>query len=42
MRFKELPKFGSVMPKDVVLGAAKLAIEFETKLGNHLEQLKGL
>ncbi|GAB1603422.1 probable cytosolic oligopeptidase A [Argonauta hians] len=40
MKFTDIPKFGSITPKDVVLGAAKRAIEFETKLGNHLEHLK--
>lgn len=40
MRFQEHPKFGAITPQDVVLGCAKLAIIFETKLGNHIETLK--
>ena len=41
MRFKEHPKFSAITPQDIVLGCAKLAIVFETKLGNHIKNLKG-
>ena len=41
MRTDQLPKFSEITPKKSVAACAKLAIEYETKLENHVESLTG-
>ncbi|KAL5018692.1 hypothetical protein ScPMuIL_004414 [Solemya velum] len=40
MRIGELPQFSTITPDNVITGCAKLAIEYETRLGNQLDKLK--
>ncbi|XP_064606141.1 uncharacterized protein LOC135471020 [Liolophura sinensis] len=40
MRVADFPDFQSVTPDKIITGCAKLAIEYETYLGKHLEDLK--
>ncbi|XP_059139670.1 oligopeptidase A-like [Physella acuta] len=42
MRTDQLPQFSEITPKKCVAACAKLAIEFETKLESHIENLKDL
>lgn len=42
MRVADLPDFQSITPDKIITGCAKLAIEYETYLGKHLEDLKGI
>lgn len=41
MRTDQLPQFSEITPKKCVAACAKLAIEYETKLESHIENLKG-
>ena len=40
MQFRQMPKFSAINPERCVTGCAKLAIQYETQLGNHIESLK--
>ncbi|KAK7090573.1 uncharacterized protein [Littorina saxatilis] len=42
MQFHETPRFSAITPERCVTGCAKLAIQFETQLGNHIETLKDI
>ncbi|GFO38354.1 oligopeptidase a [Plakobranchus ocellatus] len=42
MRTDQLPQFSEITPQKSVAACAKLAIEYETKLENHVESLKDL
>lgn len=42
MQFKATPKFSAITPDLCVTGCAKLAIEYETRLGLHIENLKDI
>ena len=39
LRYEKLPEFSKLTPENIIKGGAKLAIEFETKLAAHSEQL---
>jgi hypothetical protein len=41
LRYEKLPEFSKLTPENIIKGGAKLAIEFETKLAAHSEQLSG-
>lgn len=41
MRIDQLPQFSQITPNRCIAGCAKLAIEYQTKLENHVESLKG-
>lgn len=40
MQFHQTPRFSAITPDRCITGCAKLAIQYETQLGNHIESLK--
>ena len=42
MQFHQTPRFSAISPERCVTGCAKLAIQYETQLGNHIEALKDI
>ncbi|KAK7480477.1 hypothetical protein BaRGS_00028294 [Batillaria attramentaria] len=42
MQFQSTPKFSAITAERCVTGCAKLAIQYETQLGNHIENLKDI
>lgn len=42
MQFHQTPRFSAITPERCVTGCAKLAIQYETQLGNHIESLKDI
>ena len=42
MRIDEYPQFNKITPENTLTGTIKLALNYEVKLGQHLDNLKGL
>jgi oligopeptidase A len=40
MKYQQTPKFSAITPERCITGCAKLAIQYETQLGNHIDSLR--